>query len=456
MNRKNTLTLLTLIAILAAGCDDPSEDSPADVANSKPAPTTTAAPLNVQTTESTGDVATTASATPRSDATDEPRLNESVEPYYIMVNLATFEAWGTDDLTSAEWEAYQPPSGWIKDNVDNYLVTDSDWIRSPGATEPGPTTKAVHEGVEFEHIVNVLDPSVGLDDDGLLNAARIFKHHNVTYPSADGNWIRLLVDPDGNEYVLINRKSDRTEDIGPVPEGWSHRHVPLEDDLALTFSGEFLNIRDTIGDLYQGPVVLPPELQAESDTPAEPQLFERAKTFHIIVDTATFRSWGTSELDEDEWDEYVPPSGWIKDTDTATVSDSEFIQSPGASEPGPTTKAVHNGIEFEYVVDLLDPPADIDEAGLLNESHILKHHVVTFPGDGNWIRLLIDPDGSEYILINRDPDRTEDIGPVPEGWSHRHVQLDEDLTLSFSGEFNNVRDTIGDLYQGPIDLSAAG
>ncbi len=186
----------------------------------------------------------------------EPTIAEWAEPYFIVVDVANLRAWGTDELTREEWDAFEAPAGFFKDSVDNYVMTDSVWLRSPGAERDGPTERQQLNGIEFEHIVDVVEPPTPIDSDGLLGRHRLIKYHRLTWPALDGNWIRLLVSPVGDEYLLVNREPDRVDDYGPLPEGWSHRELPLESDLTLEFRGEISNIRDSIGDLYQGPVDL--------------------------------------------------------------------------------------------------------------------------------------------------------------------------------------------------------
>jgi len=222
--------------LLAAACGDDATDASPDAAGAS-------------------DAAAEADA-PRPDGPVDYFIAEREERYYIIVNLDSFEAWGTGQLTRQEFDDLKIDGPWVKDTVDNYLVVDDEWLRSPDAEADGPTATQSLFGVEFEHIVNVEGLPVDLDPAGMLSSSTIRKYQRVTYPAAGGNHVRLLVSPTGDEFIMINRDPARTEPIGPLPDGWSHRHVSLTNDLTITFSGQLSNIRDSIGDLYQGPVTV--------------------------------------------------------------------------------------------------------------------------------------------------------------------------------------------------------
>jgi hypothetical protein len=228
---RRELVVAAVVAALIAGCGSGAPASAPSVSTTSPVDSTT------------------------SVAEGQPTVAEWPEPYFIMVDLANLSAWGTAALTREEWDAYIPPAGFTKDSVDNYTMTNSVWLRSPDASIDGPTEHLDLNGVDFEHIVDILAVPSAFDADGLLSEVRLVKYHQLTWPSLDGtNWIRLLVGPDGAEYILVNRRPDRVDEYGALADGWSYREVRLEADLTLQLRGEMSNIRDSNGDLYQGPV----------------------------------------------------------------------------------------------------------------------------------------------------------------------------------------------------------
>lgn len=181
-------------------------------------------------------------------------------------------------------------------------------------------------------------------------------------------------------------------------------------------------------------------------------IYERMEAYFILLDASTFQTWGTGDLRRSEYDELEIAAPWIRvGIESQTVVDSVFLRSPGAPQDGPTARMDMHGAEWEHIVDILEPPAPVDEDGRLLRTVIDKHHRMVVPGGGNTLRLLVDPDGNEYFLVNREPDRTEEIGALPAGWSHRHLRLEDDLVLELRGTLWNLQDEIGDLYQGPID-----
>ena len=93
-----------------------------------------------------------------------------------------------------------------------------------------------------------------------------------------------------------------------------------------------------------------------------------------------------------------------------------------------------------------------NEELLLAGRYIAKYHQVKF-NRGRTVHLLIAPDGSKYIRISRDANRTTDTPIIPESWQIIQQELTEDLVLELPNPTLNIRaDNNQDSFQGPVEF----
>ena len=172
-------------------------------------------------------------------------LFEARSPTEIIV-------WFSDQITEEEFNAIELPTGWFKSQTREGTTTSDRFLRSPGANEEGPLTEA--ELFEHTWVQNavIIESGIEMDDQGLLNAARVAKYHELTYGA--GEEVRILISPDEKYFVLVGRDANRTQEDPTIPANWQVvEHIPT-DDLIIQLPNPTLNIRADNEDSFQGPL----------------------------------------------------------------------------------------------------------------------------------------------------------------------------------------------------------
>lgn len=176
-------------------------------------------------------------------------------PGHELIDVRGFPeiiVWGTQDLTSEEFDAIELPGGWIRNQPRSGVGSIGRFLRTPGRDADGEFTRQEMFGARWLHQASIVDLGGALDDQGLIQARLIDKHHELSWRA--GSTIRLLTARNGNVFALVSRDDRRTTDTSPLPTGWFLEDVTLEEDLVVMLPQPTVNLRTTNEDSFQGPL----------------------------------------------------------------------------------------------------------------------------------------------------------------------------------------------------------
>ena len=173
--------------------------------------------------------------------------------------------WTNRDMKEEEFDAIDLPLGWFKNQPRESDPTSARFLRSPGATEDGPLQEAELFGHTWQQNATVIETGIGVDEQGLLEATRVEKHHELTY--AAGTPMYILISPLGEEYIRVSRDANRAEEDPTLPDNWRLvEHIPTQD-LVVQLPNPTLNIRADNEDSFQGPLTALSDSQEIETTP---------------------------------------------------------------------------------------------------------------------------------------------------------------------------------------------
>jgi hypothetical protein len=193
-----------------------------------------------------------------SDTEDDEPSNVGYEILQI-VSANEILVWLCRELTREEFDAIELPQGWFKNQPRESDPDAGSFARSPGASTDGYFTDKEHFGYLWRHNATVIESNTTVDDQGLLRLNRISKFHTVTFFA--GRTLKVLVSPQGDQYVRITRDSDRLTDEPTLPSDWKLVNYVTKEELTIQLPNPTDNIRADNEDSFQGPI---PELNLSS------------------------------------------------------------------------------------------------------------------------------------------------------------------------------------------------
>ena len=209
-----------------------------------------------------------------------PEAQEDVRVGYEILQVVSpteIITWLSTDLTQAEFDAIELPMGWFKNQPREGDSDSGLFAGSPGAAD-GVFVYEEHFGHKWRHVATIIEANVPLDDDELLRANRISKRHALSFDA--GRTLKVLLAPDGAQYVRVTRDAGRTSDDPTLPYGWTLVDYKTPTPVTLRLPDITVNIRADNEDSFQGPVRLPigeegdeaedPEQGLPSEQPIEP------------------------------------------------------------------------------------------------------------------------------------------------------------------------------------------
>jgi pimeloyl-ACP methyl ester carboxylesterase len=180
----------------------------------------------------------------------EPRVGFEILQLVSPTEIITWK--NVSEMTVAEFDAIMLPPGWFKNQPREGDPDMGMFARSPGELMDGPLIKAEHFGYEWEHVATITEVNVPMDNQGLLSANKISKHHEITY----NPWrlVNFLVSPTGDRYIRVSRDEGRTSDDPSIPSGWELKKEVLTEELKIPLPNPTTNIRADNEDSFQGPI----------------------------------------------------------------------------------------------------------------------------------------------------------------------------------------------------------
>jgi len=212
-----------------------------------------------------------------------PEAQEDVRIGYEILQVVSpteIITWLSTDLTQEEFDAITLPMGWFKNQPREGDSDSGLFASSPGAAD-GVFIYEEHFGHTWRHVATIVEANVPLDDKELLRANRISKTHALSFNA--GRTLKVLIAPDGTQYVRVSRDAGRTSDVPTLPDGWSLIDYTTHEMLTIQLPDPTVNIRADNEDSFQGPVSLPIR-GGEVDAGSEPGSTEPAEQ---LIEPAT-------------------------------------------------------------------------------------------------------------------------------------------------------------------------
>lgn len=179
---------------------------------------------------------------------------------------------------------------------------------------------------------------------------------------------------------------------------------------------------------------------------------ERRIGFEILnrVSPSEIVVWINYSMTQEAFDAIELPFFWFKNQPREGEPDaSRFLRSPDAGSDGPLIEEELFGHTWRYNAKVVKTRVRMDAAGLLEASHVVKHHEIKYWA-GKKVVILVSPDGESYLRVSRDANRTVKTPTVPDGWQLVSETLNKDLILTLPNPTVNIRADNEDSFQGPI------
>ena len=173
---------------------------------------------------------------------------------FELIDLVSGEVWLTKDWTLQEFERFELPisqSLWLKNDPRTGVAQSGKFLKSPGC-ERGEFTYMQAHGREFLHVVDMDGMATELDDEGLIMAVQLNKHHSLGFN--EGAEVKVLSDPSGQRFILVARTLLDVKDVPSVPEGWSLESFVLAAPFKVQLDGKVSVLRMDNEDSFQGPL----------------------------------------------------------------------------------------------------------------------------------------------------------------------------------------------------------
>jgi hypothetical protein len=186
---------------------------------------------------------------------------EGLAFYAEIMELSTLKVWLCQQaITPEEYEALEPPEGFIKSGIGRASHDAAFFRRPPQGNQDGPLETMVLQERTFSQVAipGKHDSSVNLGRDKVV-LLDVHKHHSVMF--AKGRTIEILTMSDGLDYVPqvtelsglpgVDQQAERV-----LPKGWSIREITLKEDLFVESPFPARVCFFASGHSFQGPVSL--------------------------------------------------------------------------------------------------------------------------------------------------------------------------------------------------------
>ncbi|MFM9133934.1 MAG: hypothetical protein ACKOT0_00610 [bacterium] len=172
-----------------------------------------------------------------------------------------------------------------------------------------------------------------------------------------------------------------------------------------------------------------------------------------LIDQLYKQVWGNRTMSREEWDAItLPPTWmfWVKNAPREVASQSgEFMKSPECPEDGLWSYSEFFDHEFMNLTNFIEFNQPLNEEGTWTKSIMWKYHRLNY-AKGSQVWYVQDPEGTRYLIVSRDPDRTTENPVLMPGWSlSKRYTLTEDFSYDLFGkDISNIRGDNGDSFQG--------
>jgi pimeloyl-ACP methyl ester carboxylesterase len=395
-------------------------------------------------------------------------------------------AWRIEsDMTLDEFNALELPTGWIKNQPRELDFDAGVFTQSPGMSA-GEYTDAEHFGYEWRHVATVSGETVQLDAEGILTASPTTKSHQLTWD--EGSTIYLLVSPEGERYIRVNRDFNRSSDTFTIPTGWQLVDATIPQDLTFELPNPTLVFRTDNGDSFQGPFNptgnpgQPPAQAAPQGTALTDHTIPTVEQTQFLRPPDDFRGFRFCEVivtAETESDVVVsvyntmghsdcPPEQWGQ-LDANVIAEGYGVSSvelygprywllndiieEGASGGGQI--ADFGGMELrlsgQLTFDTSETGTETTQPYIPND---IRRNTIFVYQAGNTVYELTSPDGVVYRMHETGEAVLDNLQTLserldlPNGWTYatRTLERDEPM-VAVDGVAHILQDNLGNVYQ---------
>ncbi len=173
---------------------------------------------------------------------------------FELIDLMRREAWVTTDWTVDAYAEFSPGVGapnWLKNDPREGFAARMAFLRSPGCAAEGEFTYRGMFGRTFVHVADLTRLGGGDLTNGALTQASVNKHHRLEFDI--GQTVSMLVAPNGDRFVRVNRPVDASREDQDLPEGWVLQDLTLSAPWRADLN-DVAVLRLENGVSYQGPV----------------------------------------------------------------------------------------------------------------------------------------------------------------------------------------------------------
>jgi hypothetical protein len=184
-----------------------------------------------------------------------PPQTASQQIGFELIDLMRRQAWVTTNWTLEAYANFSPPYAalnWIKNEPRVGFASSASVLRSPGCKQDGQFTYMNRFDRMFFHIADVTRAGWSHGPNGEIFEAAVHKYHRLEFDA--GQIVSILVTPNGDRFIGVNRPVGEAKARPALPEGWELLDRELEGSRRVDLFGEVRVLRLQNGASYQGPM----------------------------------------------------------------------------------------------------------------------------------------------------------------------------------------------------------
>lgn len=172
-----------------------------------------------------------------------------------------------------------------------------------------------------------------------------------------------------------------------------------------------------------------------------------------LIDLMRREAWVTTDWTLEAYSELelgLTAFNWIKnDPREGSAARAAFLKSPGCDHDGEFTSRTLFGRTFTHVADISLLRGPGGTVGDVTGGGVIKYHRLAFDA-GQTVSILLSPDGTRFVGVNRPVGATMVDPNLPDGWGLQDVVLKSAWRVDLFGSVRVLRIGDGASYQGPV------
>jgi hypothetical protein len=174
---------------------------------------------------------------------------------FELIDLMRRQAWVTTNWTLDAYAHFSPPYtalNWVKNEPRVGFASNASVLRSPGCEQDGQFTFMNRFDRTFFHIADVTHAGGRHGPNGEISEVAVHKYHRLEFDA--GQIVSILVAPNGDRFIGVNRPVGEAKVSPGLPEGWERLDRELEGSRRVDLFGDIRVLRLQNGASYQGPI----------------------------------------------------------------------------------------------------------------------------------------------------------------------------------------------------------